>query len=345
MNTALNRTGIVFLTNESGGDVAQGDVVIVDDANAGSFTTTTTAGFSDSQVGVVLDVNGIANNATGAVAFSGWVPVINLDGAATLGDFVKTDTVAGQGTPHAAPQEEGDFAQVLAASATPAAILFGSPNPPFGNVTAGGTLTSNALVIGQGSQAVAVTTTGTGVLTALGINIGSAGAINAWELIEEATPSGVGTITFSSLGTFTHLEIRYSARSSKAASNEDLNIRFNGDTGNNYDTQILNSFGSTTASGEGVPLAFFGGIGISASSATAGACGVGTISIYDYRGTTFFKSITANALRKDSTASAGNIAQVMAGAWRNTAAVTSITLLLQSGNFDAGSKFSLYGIR
>lgn len=45
-----------------------------------------------------------------------------------------------------------------------------------GNVSAGGTLTANALVIGQGSQDVAVTTTGTGVLTALGVNVGSDGA-------------------------------------------------------------------------------------------------------------------------------------------------------------------------
>lgn len=44
------------------------------------------------------------------------------------------------------------------------------------SVTAAGTLTNNALVIGQGAKAVAVTTTGTGVLTALGVNTGSAGA-------------------------------------------------------------------------------------------------------------------------------------------------------------------------
>ena len=45
-----------------------------------------------------------------------------------------------------------------------------------GNVNAAGTLTNNALVIGQGSTDVATTTTGTGILTALGINVGSAGA-------------------------------------------------------------------------------------------------------------------------------------------------------------------------
>lgn len=45
-----------------------------------------------------------------------------------------------------------------------------------GNVSAGGTLTNNALVIGQGTTAVATTTTGANVLTALGVDVGSAGA-------------------------------------------------------------------------------------------------------------------------------------------------------------------------
>lgn len=43
-------------------------------------------------------------------------------------------------------------------------------------VTAASTLTSNQLMIGGGSRATSVTTTGTGVLTALGVNVGSAGA-------------------------------------------------------------------------------------------------------------------------------------------------------------------------
>lgn len=43
-------------------------------------------------------------------------------------------------------------------------------------VTSAASLTANSLMIGAGSQASAVTTTGTGVLTALGINVGSAGA-------------------------------------------------------------------------------------------------------------------------------------------------------------------------
>lgn len=68
-------------------------------------------------------------------------------------------------------------------------------------VTSAASLTSNALMIGGGSQASATTTTGTGVLTALGINVGSAGAFvtNGGAL---GSPSSVGTMpSFTLSGT------------------------------------------------------------------------------------------------------------------------------------------------
>src|SRR5690242_20245943 len=112
-NTALNRTEVMILTNKSGGDVAQGDVVIIDVANANAFTTTATGAYVDGQIGVVLEPNGIADNALGMVAFSGYVPVINLSGTGSIGDLINTHTVAKQGARHSAPQVAGDFAQIF----------------------------------------------------------------------------------------------------------------------------------------------------------------------------------------------------------------------------------------
>jgi hypothetical protein len=125
-NTALGRTEQALLTNKSGGALVQGDVVIVDTANAAAVTTTTTSAYVSGRVGVVLEPNGIANNATGMIAFSGYVPIINLSATGNIGDSVKTHTVAKQGVRHAAPQVAGDFAQVLGTTATPAALLFGT---------------------------------------------------------------------------------------------------------------------------------------------------------------------------------------------------------------------------
>lgn len=126
MNTALGRTETAILTNKSGGALAQGDVVIVDTANAAAITTTTTGAYVAGRIGVVIEPNGIASDALGLVAFSGYVSVINLSGTGSIGDLVKTHTVAKQGVRHAAPQVAGDFAQVLGTSATPAALLFGN---------------------------------------------------------------------------------------------------------------------------------------------------------------------------------------------------------------------------
>lgn len=144
-NTALNRTTITLLTNKSGGDVAQGDVVVLGTATAKAFTTTTSLGYNSGAIGVVFD-SSIANNATGLVATVGWVPKINLSGAATLYDFIKCYSVAKQGTSHAAPAQAGDFAQALQASATPEAILLGSPVPSA--AVGGNTAIVNQLING-----------------------------------------------------------------------------------------------------------------------------------------------------------------------------------------------------
>lgn len=139
-NTALNRTGQLILTNKSGGAVAQGDIVVVDTTTAASFTTTTTSGYVGGSIGVILEPNGIANNALGMVAVQGYVPVINLSGTGSIGDMIKTHTVAKQGVRNAAPAETGNFAQALGTSATPVALLWGIPY--FGAGAAGAPTTS-----------------------------------------------------------------------------------------------------------------------------------------------------------------------------------------------------------
>lgn len=121
-NTALNRTVVAQLTNKSGGNLSYGDVVVIDTTTDSSFTTTTTSGYTATGVGVIVEPNGIASNATGAVATSGWVPKVNLNTASTRGQFLKTHTVAGQATPHSV-MTTGDFGYALEASSTPKAII------------------------------------------------------------------------------------------------------------------------------------------------------------------------------------------------------------------------------
>ena len=139
-NTALNRSGVAILTNKSGSSVAYGGVVILDSTTAESFTTTTTANYEDDLVGVVLEPNGIANNASGLVAVSGFVPKVTLAGSASLGDYLYTHTVAGQAQ-RSGTKSAGAFGQVLGTGTSPKAILFGGL-PKQTATGSSGTLTS-----------------------------------------------------------------------------------------------------------------------------------------------------------------------------------------------------------
>jgi len=85
-------------------------------------------------VAVIIEPNGIANNGSGLIATGLWVPKINLNASASLYDFIKTHTVAGQGTPHAAPMLDGDFAIALETGTSPSAILFTVPYQGAGTV-------------------------------------------------------------------------------------------------------------------------------------------------------------------------------------------------------------------
>ena len=124
---SLNKTTVVSLTNKSGGSVAKGDVVVLSGSTANAFTTTTSAALTTDMVGVVVEPNGIADNASGMVALAGYVGQVNLSASASLGDTFGTHTVAKQAAPHAS-MIPGDFGQVLATGTTPDAMLWGKPN-------------------------------------------------------------------------------------------------------------------------------------------------------------------------------------------------------------------------
>jgi hypothetical protein len=158
MTTILDIQGrrtIGYLTNKSGGSVAKGDVVVIDSANDEAFKTST-AGAEVVGVGVVIEDNGIANNAQGRVAFQGYVALVNVNASVTRGNFGKTHTVAKQATDAGASRVLGVFCQFLTGGTTPAGMLFGQPD----GVTGAGGLTGGtpALTLGTSNAAGAAAT-------------------------------------------------------------------------------------------------------------------------------------------------------------------------------------------
>jgi hypothetical protein len=172
----------------------------------------------------------------------------------------------------------------------------------------------------------------------------SAAGVSALVKIAEQTPSGVAFVTFSSLGSYTHLEILWSARGTEAATSTNMNLTFNGDTGANYDRQLLSGNATTVAAAEALAATSAAIGSVTAASATADMAGTGVLRIFDYRGTTFQKGGVSNENLRRATTSGNTFTRQFSIGWRNTAAITSVTITLAAGNFVAGSKFSLYGI-
>ncbi len=108
-------------TNDSGGDLGAGDVVVLQ--SDGSVTTTTTP--QDTRpVGVVL-VGG-ADGFSVTVAFSGFVDRVNCTASVTAGHYGETSSTAGSATQNST-RHAGSFCLFFDSSATPSAYLFGVP--------------------------------------------------------------------------------------------------------------------------------------------------------------------------------------------------------------------------
>lgn len=156
-----------------------------------------------------------------------------------------------------------------------------------------------------------------------------------------ATSNATASITFSSLGSYTDLFIIASTNGSRATYGGDFHVRFNGDSGSNYNNGFIRSYSTTTntSSYATVTEINLGG--------TMGGTGTSNFSLFycflpNYRNTSVDKMIHAF----DAGAGTEFTQQdYSVGRWDNTAAITSITFLNGAGTyyFQAGTTISLYG--
>ena len=176
---------------------------------------------------------------------------------------------------------------------------------------------------------------------ALGIKwaTAAAGGAGAVTFLASTTVTGaaVATIAFSSIaGSYKSLLLHVQAHSSVASTNTGLKIQCNGDTAANYDQagSGVGASGGNTSAGVGVVLALNGGAVPYATTVV--------VDIINYAGTTFYKEMLGRSNYLVN--STGSAAYVDSGQWHSTAAITSLLLLLGSGNFDIGSFAALYGV-
>ena len=151
--------------------------------------------------------------------------------------------------------------------------------------------------------------------------------------------SGSTSISFNSIaGTYTDLVLICNVF---GTANYSGFIRFNSDTSSNYSSTTFQGNGSTATSGRASSdtsiYIMTKNVGFDPSYLTTGI-----INIQNYANTASYKTILSRSgvVR----ASQGETCEFV-GTWRNTAAITSLTIISDGGTYASGSTFTLYGIK
>jgi len=167
---------------------------------------------------------------------------------------------------------------------------------------------------------------------------------NTLQLIEAKTlGSNTANVNFTSIPqTYTDLYLLISARSTRGTySDSSCYVKVNSSS-TSYTSKLFEGSGSAVGSFSGNTTRLHDCIIPADGAATANT--FSNISVYlpNYAGSNY-KSSTADSIMETNAATA--YAQLWAGLWSNTAAITEINLSDPLGNFKTGSTFYLYGIK
>jgi hypothetical protein len=148
--------------------------------------------------------------------------------------------------------------------------------------------------------------------------------------------SAQASYTFNSIsGSYTDLVLEI-AGTITAPTSASFLMRFNGDTGSNYSDTYLYGNGSAAGSGRDTSST---NIRFGAVNNGSGGQSLSTINVMNYSNSVTNKTVIARY------SDAGAEASSAVGLWRNTAAITSITLLLAStSTYATGTTMTLWGI-
>lgn len=154
---------------------------------------------------------------------------------------------------------------------------------------------------------------------------------------EDILTSPTSNIVYSTLPNFySDLVIDVSVKSTFSG-RTDGGLRFNGDSGNNYERVYLVSGGVTTfttriGNQNGLYLLYTPGPNVPFTMEQS------EFNIQNYNINGKFKSV--NSILND----ASQQSTVINGTWKNTSPITSITIFAITYTFDVGSRFRLWGI-
>jgi hypothetical protein len=153
---------------------------------------------------------------------------------------------------------------------------------------------------------------------------------------------GQASIDFTSIpATYTDLVVKLSLRVNAGSGGYQTYVRFNGDTAANYNWRNLLGTGSAalsqnTSGDTGMRITMS-----NSSGDTASTFGNSELYIPNYSGSTA-KSVSADGVSENNATSA--TADLAAGLWTGTAAITAVNIFASGANFVQYSTAYLYGV-
>jgi hypothetical protein len=167
---------------------------------------------------------------------------------------------------------------------------------------------------------------------------------NTYQLIASNTlSSSAASVTFSSIpSTYTDLVVRWSVRTDYGSTRTGFRAAFNSITTGYSETYIIQYDSTVVASGTYTGNSYFNAEYINGTGATANSFGSGEFYLPSYTASANKQICQFSVSEGSSTTATGMYTK----AWllSQTAAISSITLTANTGNFVSGSSFYLYGI-
>jgi hypothetical protein len=147
---------------------------------------------------------------------------------------------------------------------------------------------------------------------------------------------------------YDHLYLVMSTRTKTGYTTDTLNLQVgNGsiDTGTNYSDTRLYATGTSVSSSRSTGYVYLTNIHTAALNTTADTFGSATVWIPNYTNTTGFKAFLISVGKENASTGAGEwYAQVEAGLWSSTSAITDIKVYSTGGDLVQYSTFTLYGV-
>ena len=196
-----------------------------------------------------------------------------------------------------------------------------------------GTRPALNLIAGPGAT---ITATDDPTLGRVDVTIGASGASGGGAMARIAQivcdGSTIVTANFTDIpGTYDDLLIVYQARGTTAATTEDLWMTFNGDNGSDYEWERGSFNGTGSGAGGGGEVGYMAIAYLTGGGAAAGHTTTGEILIANYAGSVFHKGAESTTSMQRDVGGAGIWVERGTGHWSNTAPITRITVVAQSG--------------